>query len=86
MAMSNDTERTNLQEATLDLLKDIRDRLGKIEDEQRELCGLVENLARDLNTMHKFQQSFSERLGLVEKFCVDRPLQSAPLSRASSGG
>ncbi len=74
-----------MQEMTLDLLTEIRDRLGHIEQEQAELREIVDKLAQDLDTVHKFQQSFSERLGLVERFCVDQPLRSTPVPRKKVG-
>lgn len=85
--VSRDTGKTNMQEMALDLLTEIRDRLGAIEQEQAGLREIVDKLAQDLNTIHKFQQSFSERLGLVESFCVDQPLQTTPIPRpqATSG-
>lgn len=83
---SGDTGKTNMQEMTLDLLTEIRDRLGHIEQEQAELREIVDKLAQDLDTVHKFQQSFSERLGLVERFCVDQPLRSTPVPRAKKAG
>lgn len=79
------TGRHDMQEMTLDLLKEIRDRIGGIERENAELRDMIGKLSRDLDTIHKFQQSFSERLGLVERFCVERPLESTQIPKAIGG-
>lgn len=81
-----DTGRTSMQEMTLDLLTEIRDRMAHIEQQQKDLKEQIDKLTVDVDTVHKFQQSFAERLSIVEKFCVDQPLRSTPIPRRSLNG
>lgn len=81
-----------MQEMTLDLLKEIRDRLAGLEDRQENVEDLLETLERrqrrvedklgvlaaDVNTVHKFQKNFTTRLNTVEEYCVEQPLRSTP--------
>lgn len=78
-----DTNRTSVQDMTLDLLKDIRDDLSGMKTEQARQRKQLEQLTLDVNIIHKFQQSFTERLSIVEKFCVEQPLRS---STSGNGG
>lgn len=76
--MGDKTGRHDMQEMTLDLLKEIRDDLSAVKKEQARQGKQLERMAMDVNTVHKFQQSFTERLSLVEKFCVEQPLRTSP--------
>jgi DNA-binding protein H-NS len=85
MDNSNDTDRTNVQELTIDLLTEIRDKLSSLESEQWGQRKQLEQLTVDVNVIHKFQTSFTERLSLVERFCVEQPLRSTPAPRPTDG-
>ena len=63
-----------MQEMTFDLLTEIRDKLVHLETK-------VEQLTTDVNLVHKFQKSFTERLSIVENFCIGQPLRSTPVPR-----
>jgi hypothetical protein len=64
----DDTGQHDKQEMILDVLTTIRDDL--------------EIIKTDLHTVHELQKSFAERLSLVERFCVERPLRSSPSTPA----
>lgn len=83
--MNNDTGQHDIQEMTLELLTEIRDRLAHVEEQQEALEKQIDRLTMDVDTVHKFQKSFAERLSIVEKFCVDQPLHSTPIPRMSDG-
>jgi hypothetical protein len=79
--MTEDTGEHNMQVMALDLLTEIRDKLSHLEKQQEALKEQIDKLTVDVDTVHKFQQSFAERLSIVEKFCVDQPLRSTPVPR-----
>jgi DNA anti-recombination protein RmuC len=87
MAANEDTGRTDMQGMTLDLLKEIRDRLAHIEERQEAMEKRIEQVVTDLNVVHQFQQSLGERLSIVEKFCMGQPLRSrpSPVPKADDG-
>jgi len=74
-----------MQEMTLDLLKEIRDKLVALEERQEVMEKQLKQVIADVNTIHQFQQSLGERLSIVEKFCLGRPLRSTPIPRANNG-
>ena len=90
--MSDDTGRSDMQEMTLDLLKEIRDklsglegrqkrveeRLRKLENRQSKVEERLVSLTKDVNIVHKFQKNMTTRLNTVEEYCVERPLHSTP--------
>ncbi len=81
----SDTNKHNIREIELELLSRIHDRIVDID---KRICNMekrMEVLIQDMNIIHKFQQSFAGRLSDVEKFCIERPLQSVPISKKSSG-
>lgn len=77
--MSDDTGRTDMQDMTLGLLREIRDELCKLKEEQTALKKKIGELSVDVNVVHEFQKSFAGRLSAVEKFCVSQPLHTTPI-------
>lgn len=71
-----DTGRHDTRDMELDLLSKIHDKLMEMDKRLILVERRMNTLIRDVDLVHKFQQSFAERLSIVEKFCVEQPLES----------
>jgi archaellum component FlaC len=71
----------DLQQVILEELHNIREDLVRIGNRISKVEERVEQVVRDLHIVHSFQQGYSERLSIIEKMCVDLPLQSTPIPR-----
>ena len=69
--MDNDT-----QNKTIKLLEEIRNKLEFLEMKQVMIENRIEKIITDLNLVYQFQRTFTERLSIVEKFCIEQPLKS----------
>ena len=80
----------NILEQILTALRDIkkelgevRERLSGLEDRQKEMDSQLRNLIVDVNVVHELQKTFNDRVGGLEKMCVQKPLRSTPLPRSA---
>lgn len=67
----------DLQQAILDELQKIRRGLEGLNDRVGGLEERVEQVVRDLNTVHMLQRTFTQRMGAIEQLFVDTPLETA---------
>ena len=65
-----------MRDVEMDLLAKIHDKLDSMDCRLEAVEKQMRTLIQDVDTVHKFQRSFAERLHGVEKFCLETPLRS----------
>lgn len=72
----SDTKKHDTREIEFELLSKVHDKVMLLGQRLSMLEEQVLILVKNVDTVHKFQRTFAERLYSVEKFCIDQPLRS----------